>query len=306
MQAAPLIPAFRRDEALVAEIYQSDRYDAHFRLWWLGQSGFLLQHKQTHLLIDPYLSDSLAEKYAGTAKPHLRMCEIPIDPAELGFVDILLSTHNHGDHLDRQSLLPILTAKDLTHFVLPEANRLYAAQQLSCDSSFAIGLTDGERIQIGPFTIHAVAAAHETIERDDEDRCRFLGYVIQCGDWSIYHSGDTRIYEGLVDVLRPFAIDVALLPINGADPARGMAGNMSASEAAALGKDIGAKLVVPHHFDMFAFNTGDPAVFQAECERLGVNSHVLQIGERFSSADWPDFAGRVPAAPTTPEADSGS
>ena len=46
----------------------------------------------------------------------------------------------------------------------------------------------------------------------------------------------------MVDLLKPFDVDVALLPINGNDPARGVAGNLNAKEAAELGKAIDAKL----------------------------------------------------------------
>jgi len=34
-------------------------------LWWLGQSGYLIRWWDQHLLLDPYLSDSLTKKYAG-------------------------------------------------------------------------------------------------------------------------------------------------------------------------------------------------------------------------------------------------
>ena len=51
-----------KDEALLADIRTASRNDHHFRLWWLGQSGFLLQWKGEHLLFDPYLSDSLTEE----------------------------------------------------------------------------------------------------------------------------------------------------------------------------------------------------------------------------------------------------
>ena len=58
-----LIPAIKKDEALIAEInaYISDA-DA-FHIWWLGQSGYLLQWKKLRVLLDPYLSDSLTKKY---------------------------------------------------------------------------------------------------------------------------------------------------------------------------------------------------------------------------------------------------
>jgi hypothetical protein len=41
-----------------------------------------------------------------------------------------------------------------------------------------------------------------------------LGYVLEFGGWTIYHSGDTVRYEGMTEKLRSFRTDVALLPIN--------------------------------------------------------------------------------------------
>jgi L-ascorbate metabolism protein UlaG (beta-lactamase superfamily) len=300
MSERQLIPAFRKDEALIADIFQANNYGPHFRLWWLGQSGFLLQYKQSHLLFDPYLSDSLTRKYDGTNKPHVRMSERVVDPEELGFVEIVTSSHNHTDHLDRDTILPIITAKDLTHFVLPEANRLFAAQRLSCEASFAVGLDDGDRIEISPFEIHAIPSAHDTIERDEEGRCRFLGYVVRFGEWTLYHSGDTRLYDGLAERLREFHVDVALLPINGADPSRGVAGNLSAQEAAHLGREMGAGVVIPHHYHMFEFNTEDPEVFEAACKEEGTPYRVLRLGECFDSSSWPAFEQRI-QAPVPPE-----
>lgn len=294
-----MIAALQKDEALLEDIERSNRYDDHFRLWWLGQSGFLLQFKQRHVLFDPYLSDALSEKYAGTDKPHTRISERVIHPAELGFVDIVTSSHNHTDHLDRETLLPILTAKDLTHFLVPEANRLFAAERLSLNPAFAIGMNDGERAQIPPFEFIAIPAAHNTVERDEEGRCRFLGYVVKFGDWRLYHSGDTKLFPGLEEILREHQVDVALLPINGDKPERRVAGNLSATEAAALGKAIGAGVVIPHHFHLFAFNTEDPANFEAACHELGTPCRVLRLGEKFSSAEWPAFAARIPQTPAS-------
>jgi hypothetical protein len=66
-----MIAAALKGEALLADIRTASRNDHQFRLWWLGQSGFLLQWKGEHLLFDPYLSDSLTKKYAATIS---RMC----------------------------------------------------------------------------------------------------------------------------------------------------------------------------------------------------------------------------------------
>ncbi len=48
-----------------------------------------------------------------------------------------------------------------------------------------------------------VASAHETVERDEQGRARFLGYVLQFGEWTLYHSGDTVRYTGMAEKLRP-------------------------------------------------------------------------------------------------------
>ena len=81
---------------------------------------------------------------------------------------------------------------------------------------------------------------------------------------------------------------IALLPINGRAPSCRVAGNLSGCDAAQLAKDIGAKIVIPCHYDMFEFNTADPAdEFVPECQRLGQPYRVLQLGERFSSTEIP-------------------
>jgi L-ascorbate metabolism protein UlaG (beta-lactamase superfamily) len=87
--------------------------------------------------------------------------------------------------------------------------------------------------------------------------------------------------------LRPFAIDVALLPINGRAPERRVPGNFTGPEAARLAHAMGARLVIPCHYDMFEFNTASPEPFVAEAKRLGQSYRILECGERFSSTDLP-------------------
>jgi L-ascorbate metabolism protein UlaG (beta-lactamase superfamily) len=119
------------------------------------------------------------------------------------------------------------------------------------------------------------------VERDEHGRVKALGYVLQFGDWSLYHSGDTMRYEGMAEKLRPFAVDVALLPINGRVPERRVAGNLSGSEAAQLARDIDAKMAIPCHFEMFEFNTATPQAFVDTCRSLGQSFRILLCGERF-------------------------
>src|SRR6476661_4314988 len=91
----------------------------HFHLWWLGQSGFLLQWKGKRVLIDPYLSDSLTQKYAATEKTHVRMSERVTDPELLKNISSVTSSHNHTDHLDAETLIPVFHNNADIKFIIP-------------------------------------------------------------------------------------------------------------------------------------------------------------------------------------------
>jgi len=280
-----LIKAFCKGKELQQQIHQAKKNGSSdsFDIWWLGQSGFLIQCNGVCVLFDPYLSDSLTKKYLNTAKPHTRMSELVIDPHLLDCIDVVTSSHNHTDHLDGETLIPLFKVNPNVQFIIPEANRDFVVDRVKCKLNFPIGLNDGEKVEIKGFTFHGVPAAHNEIERDELGRCKYMGYVVQFGKWTVYHSGDTIWYDSMVDILKPFHVDVAFLPINGNDPSRGVAGNLNAVEAAQLGKAIGAKLVIPHHYDLFTFNTANPEDFITATASVQQPCQVLRLGERWNS-----------------------
>ncbi|MEZ4826632.1 MAG: MBL fold metallo-hydrolase [Bacteroidia bacterium] len=273
-------PAFQKDDRLLADISAGVGLPQGFRLWWLGQSGFLIQWKGKHLLIDPYLSDSLTKKYADTDKPHVRITERVIDPQRLDFIDIITSSHNHTDHLDAETLIPLLNSNPQAKLIIPEANRAFVTNRIQKDLSFPIGLVDGQSVEIEGFRLTAIPAAHETLETDSQGRFIFLGYVIEFGEWTIYHSGDTVRYDGLENRLNACSPDLLILPINGRAPERRVAGNLNAQEAVLLGKAVAARWVIPCHYDMFEFNTADPEEFIRLAKQHGQPYRVLRNGER--------------------------
>lgn len=278
-----MIQPVQSHDTLLADIHAANRNDGSFRLWWLGQSGFLLQWNGIHVLLDPYLSDSLTRKYSHTDKPHVRMTELVIDPARLCFADIATSTHNHTDHLDAGTLCPILARNPNLKLVIPEANRAFVAERLKIHPSKPIGMDDGSSVEICGVQFSGVASAHESVDRDEHGRAKYLGYVLRFGGWSLYHSGDTVRYAGMAEKLQAFKIDVALLPINGRAPERRIPGNLFGHEAAQLAKDMEAKLVIPCHYEMFEFNTASPQEFVHECQRLGQPFKLLRCGEKWQS-----------------------
>jgi L-ascorbate metabolism protein UlaG (beta-lactamase superfamily) len=272
-----------QDGAFLEDVSRAKQNPDQLHLWWLGQSGFLIQWQAHHLLIDPYLSDSLTKKYTGTNKPHVRMTERLIAPHRLDFVDVVTSSHNHTDHLDGETLIPLSRANPNLTVLVSSANVHFAAERLQTAPERLTPIRVEEPIQIHPFTFHAIPSAHEALEQDENGDHHFIGLIIQVGTWTIYHSGDCIPYYGLVERLKNWKIDIALLPINGRDPARGVPGNFTTEEAAQLGKEINAGLIVPCHYEMFDFNTVSPEGFVKAAEQLEQKYRLLKCGERL---DW--------------------
>jgi L-ascorbate metabolism protein UlaG (beta-lactamase superfamily) len=276
-----LIVPVLQDEAFLKDVHSAP--SNRLNLWWLGQSGYLVQWGGQHLLIDPYLSDSLTQKYVDTDKPHVRMTERVIAPDKLDFIDVVTSSHNHTDHLDGETLIPLMEANSALTVIVPAANLDFAANRLRVRPDRLMPIhADGDSIKVELFTFHAIPSAHESLETDENDAHKFVGYIIEVGGKTIYHSGDCCIYEGLAERLKKWNIDLALLPVNGRDPARGVAGNFTAQEAAQLGIDIEAGLVIPCHYEMFEFNTVSPQGFVDVAEGMGCPYRVLKAGERQS------------------------
>lgn len=269
------------DAAFLADVKAAARDDGRFRLWWMGQSGFLLAWKRSFALLDPYLSDSLTRKYAGTEKPHVRITGRVVDPAALDFIDVTTSSHAHTDHQDPETLRALLQANPRMPLVVPAASLDLCSERTGVPRSRLSPIDEGLTLEIGPFVITGVASAHERVEYNEEGACRYLGYILRFGGWTVYHAGDTVDYHGLAEKLRGFGVDVALLPINGRG--KGVPGNLNATEAARLARRMGAHVAVPCHYDLFEFNTADSAEFREAAAACGQPGIILAVGGRYES-----------------------
>jgi L-ascorbate metabolism protein UlaG (beta-lactamase superfamily) len=270
-----------QDDTFLEDVSRAKANPDKLHIWWLGQSGFLIQWQGHHLLIDPYLSDSLTKKYAETNKPHVRMTERVIAPERLDFVDVVTSSHNHTDHLDGETLIPLLKANPKLIVLVSRANVNFAAERLQVSAERLTSIrVDSEAIRIDPFNFHAIPSAHETLEQDEIGDHRFMGLIIQIDKWTIYHSGDCVLYNGLVERLKNWKIDIAILPFNGRDPTRNVPGNFTGDEAVQLGKQINAGVVTPCHYEMFEFNTVSPERFAKTAEQIGQKYCLPKCGER--------------------------
>lgn len=246
-------------------------------LYWLGQAGFVIDGGGHRLVIDPYLSDSLAEKYRATTYPHTRMMAAPVAPHDIGHVDLVLATHAHTDHLDGATLSPLLTANPRASLLAPAAMADVALARGGIGRECLITMDAGQAAQpLAEVHIRATRAAHEELRRDAAGRHLFLGYGITLAGKTIFHSGDTVPYAGQVEEVAALKADLALLPVNGRDPQRaeqGVPGNLHLSEAVELAANAGIAAMIAHHFDLFTFNT----IARAEIDALAAREKRVHL-----------------------------
>lgn len=259
--------------------------EVHF--WWLGQAGFALKYyNNTLLLIDPYLSDSLAEKYRDKELRHRRMMPIPIAPERITGCSWYLCTHSHTDHMDPATIRGILRNNDPA-FLVPRAEIARAVERgVPPDNLYAINA--GETLQLTDhITVEAVASAHEQLTEDDRGNHKYLGYILSLDGLRLYHSGDTIPYPALKKCITEKNIEIALLPINGRDEyraSRGIPGNFTLEEAIQFCHAAHIPQLIGHHFEMFDFNTIERgqarAILQQQAGRL--NWLLPEIGVTYT------------------------
>jgi L-ascorbate metabolism protein UlaG (beta-lactamase superfamily) len=282
-----MIPAVLSGETLLADIAAADPGAGEVCIWWLGQSGYAIKSARHLLWIDLYLSDRLTRKYAATSKPHIRMMEAPLTGGQISGARWVLSSHKHTDHFDPDTLTPLFGNSPEARLILPLANAPLAREMGLTDAQLLPTRGD-ERLELADgLTIHSLPSAHPNLDFTPETGYSFLGFVLQMDGVTLYHSGDTLAYPGLGDRLLPFQPDILFLPING-HPAHlqrlGVPPNMNAEEALALAREVRPRLVIPHHYDLFSFNTADVGRFADRARELRVPYTVLRPGERYR---WP-------------------
>jgi L-ascorbate metabolism protein UlaG (beta-lactamase superfamily) len=229
---------------------------------WLGQAGFVIDTAGYRLVIDLYLSNSLAEKYRGTVRPHVRMMPPPVEPSEIRHVDLVLCTHAHTDHMDPGTLPALMHANPRAKLIAPPAARDQALLRSGVEEALIIFADAGEAISAASgLAVVPTRAAHETLDTDTAGHHLFLGYVIRGAAGTLWHSGDCVPFDGLVEEVAPLFPDIALLPVNGRRAelrSGGVPGNFTVAEAIDITDRIGASYLVAHHYGMFDFNTVSP------------------------------------------------
>lgn len=240
------------------------------QLRWLGQSSFIIDAAEGQIGLDLYLSDHLATKYRGSDKPHDRLHACPIGPRDLCGLTWVFASHKHSDHLDPGSIADVLEAAPTARVVLPEPIVDYAVTDLGLSPDRLVGAAPGDHV--GPFRL--LPAAHP------EPSPSFLSTIVEVSGLRVFHSGDTVCFHDLRDALVRTRPDVVLLPANGRVAEHlGTPPNMSLEESVELAQSCGSPLLIPHHYDLFAFNARPIREVRQVLANSGVPYLVPAVGE---------------------------
>ncbi len=213
------------------------------KITWLGQAGFLFETDGKKIVIDPYLSDFVKTVEPANAR------RVPVDERFLAIKpDIILITHNHLDHLDKETLKYYLTADAELLVLCPnggwqELRKTYAATAQKCN--FVL-FNVGTEWSAGNVRFRAVKAEHS-------DPCA-IGILLSAEGKTYYITGDTLYNEAVLASLPEEELYAVMLPCNG----RG--NNMNMIDAARFAARTGAKYAVPVHIGLFDSLTNDEFV----------------------------------------------
>jgi L-ascorbate 6-phosphate lactonase len=278
-----MIEPLQSGAGLLHDIQTTQPQPGEVAIWWLGQSGYAIKTMSALWYVDLYLSEHLTVKYAATEKPHVRMTRAPLRGDELSGVELVFASHKHSDHLDPETVPVLFQANPNARLVLPLA-LVDHAKSLGLDEARLIPTRGDETLTLDNLIVHVIPSAHPGLDYNETTGYPFLGFVFQVDGLTLYHSGDTLVYDGLAERLKQYHLDIAFLPINGTDARRDalkVPPNMNMDEALALAAHLDKILIIPHHYDMFTFNTADVHEFSRKAAAAGQLHQILQCGEKF-------------------------
>ena len=203
---------------------------------FLGQAGFLIKKGDKKILIDPYLSDNVknfnAENYR---REKIDKSFLSLSP------DMIIITHNHLDHYDKETLKYYFT--DNSEIITLSPSSVWADIRKNAGNNNHILFDCLSSVSFFDLTFYAVKAEHS----DD----KAIGVVIKEDGQYYYFTGDTLYSEKIFPTLPTKKYKAVFLPING------VGNNMNVNDVKRFIKRLNIKNVVPCHFGMFDEMTGE-------------------------------------------------
>jgi L-ascorbate metabolism protein UlaG (beta-lactamase superfamily) len=221
---------------------------------FLGHAAFELSDGSTSVLIDPFL----------TGNPKAAVAADQLSPRAI------LLTHGHADHIGDTVSIATRAGSDVVAIV-------EIANELSTDGVEHVHDPNlGGTVSLEWGSVKLVPAWHTSTTPKGAVNVP-AGLIVRFGDRTIYHLGDTCLFSdlGLIGETEG-PIDVALMCIGGHY-------TMDRHDAVHAAKLIGAKQVIPCHYDTFPPIETDAQAFKSEVESdTSSEVVVLKPGETHS------------------------
>ncbi len=232
---------------------------------WLGHATFLLQTGGLTLLTDPLFGDYCAP---WRVPAFHRRLPSPFRVEESPPPDLVILSHSHFDHCDRDSL------RQLSRGTLVCCPLGLGPLIVSWGFRQVVEMGWGDRIEDDSWTLLCLPAQHASARTPfDRDRVLWCSWLFSCRERSVFFAGDTGYARFHRELGRRFApVDLALLPIGAYRPAwlqRPL--HMSPMEAVRLHLDLAARRSLAMHWGTFRLSDEpweEPPLLLAEARRL--------------------------------------
>lgn len=245
-------------------------------VWWLGHASMLVKMSGKFILIDPVFSKRVSPL---TFYGPERKTPLPIDIEQLPAIEVLLISHDHYDHLDRQTVLALLKRNPNMVCIVPLGLKRWFTR---CGAIYIHELDWWEQYGLGDVTLHFVPARHWSIRTPmDRNRSLWGGWVLSDAHHRFYFAGDSGYTPRLKEIgdrLGPFSL--AALPLGAYEPRWFMhPQHMDPADAVRLFGELRCQRAFGMHWGVFELADealdDPPDCLQKETQRQGIGEKTF-------------------------------
>ena len=222
------------------------RQQATDTITWIGHATFFIKVGQTHILTDPFFSNT-AGKFGFGAK---RYNPPPINIEDLPQLDIILCSHNHYDHLDIKSLKRIKKKFGAKVQVFCPLGLVKYFRQ--CGFTEVQAMRWNEEASHQEITIQCLPAIHNSGRSlFDKNKTLWCGFGIKSRAFDIYFSGDTAYHPKVFKEIKSSLgnCDLAIVGIGAYAPQKMLVQyHVNPEQGVQITLDINAKNIVGMHW----------------------------------------------------------
>jgi L-ascorbate metabolism protein UlaG (beta-lactamase superfamily) len=251
--------------------------NGEFGVTFIGHSSFFVQMGGRNILIDPNFARWLFV-LKRLRRPGLRVRDLPP-------IDFVLVTHAHFDHLHRPSLRAIVQNNLRTRGEAPAIVIPSHVSDLVSDLGFSeiIELDWWKSSHDSDLSITHVPSRHWGARILKDSHRGYGGYVLQAGNHSVYHAGDTAYFDGFREIGRRLSPELALLPIGAYNPSTFRNVHTNPADATQAFLDLNSRWMVPMHYGTFRLShepIDEPLqLLDEEARAAGIKDRVVVMEE---------------------------